>query len=113
MSPSIFACGVLTPSKPGQSSTEFLWRWREIERTERTDQLAAGGLVRGCAVILKVDGMLKRIRAQTAGVKAGKENSNRRLGNLCAALQRERDPAKIQQIKNRLSHEFFDGPDNA
>ena len=38
-----------------------------------------------------------------------KAKSNRRLKSLCGALQRERNPAKIREIKNRLSHEFYFG----
>ena len=38
-----------------------------------------------------------------------KAKSNRRLKNLCTALQRERNPAKVREIKNRLSDEFYDG----
>ena len=38
-----------------------------------------------------------------------KAKSNRRLKNLCSALQRERNPAKVQEIKNRLTHEFYHG----
>ncbi len=38
-----------------------------------------------------------------------KAKSNRRLKSLCSALQRERDPAKVRELKNRLSHEFYNG----
>ena len=38
-----------------------------------------------------------------------KAKSNRRLKNLCTALQRERNPAKVREIKNRLSHELYHG----
>ena len=38
-----------------------------------------------------------------------KAKSNRRLKSLCSALQRERNPAKVREIKNRLSHEFYHG----
>ena len=35
--------------------------------------------------------------------------SNRRLKSLCSAVQRERNPAKVRELKNRLSHEFYQG----
>ena len=38
-----------------------------------------------------------------------KEKSNRRLNRLCSALQRERNPAKIREIKDKLSQEFYFG----
>ena len=38
-----------------------------------------------------------------------KAKSNRRLKSLCSALQRERNPAKVRELKNRLSHEFYRG----
>ena len=38
-----------------------------------------------------------------------KEKSNRRLKSLSGALQRERNPVKIREIKDRLSHEFYCG----
>ena len=38
-----------------------------------------------------------------------KAKSNRRLKSLCSALQRERNPAKVRELKNRLSHEFYHG----
>ena len=38
-----------------------------------------------------------------------KAKSNRRLKSLCNALQTERNPAKVRQLKNRLSHEFYNG----
>jgi hypothetical protein len=41
--------------------------------------------------------------------QARKEQSNRRLNRLCGALQRERDPAKIREIKAKLSQEFYFG----
>ena len=38
-----------------------------------------------------------------------KAKSNQRLRNLCSALQRARNPVKIREIKNKLSHEFYFG----
>jgi hypothetical protein len=38
-----------------------------------------------------------------------KAKSDQRLRNLCHLLQRERDPGKIGQIKERLSDEFYNG----
>jgi len=38
-----------------------------------------------------------------------KAKTNRRLKSLCSALQRERNPAKVRELKNRLSHEFYHG----
>ena len=38
-----------------------------------------------------------------------KAKSNRRLKSLCSALQRERNPAKIRELKDKLSHEFYQG----
>jgi hypothetical protein len=38
-----------------------------------------------------------------------KAKSNRRLKSLCSALQRERNPAKLRDLKSRLSHEFYHG----
>ena len=40
---------------------------------------------------------------------AGREKSNQRMKDLCSALQQERDPAKVRQIKDRLTHEFYYG----
>ena len=40
-----------------------------------------------------------------------KANSNRRLESLCSALQREPNPAKIQELKTKLSQEFYHGDD--
>jgi len=45
-----------------------------------------------------------KIQGQTRKAK-----SNRRLKSLCTALQKERDPAKVREIKNRLSDEFYYG----
>jgi len=41
-----------------------------------------------------------------------KSKSNRRLKSLCSALQRERNPAKLRDLKSRLSHEFYHGDQN-
>ena len=38
-----------------------------------------------------------------------KSKSNRRLKNLCGALRRERNPAKVRVLKNRLRDEFYRG----
>lgn len=38
-----------------------------------------------------------------------KVKSNRRLKSLSGALQRERNPAKVRELKSRLSHEFYHG----
>ena len=38
-----------------------------------------------------------------------KEKSNQRLKDLCNALQQERDPAKVRQFKDSLTHEFYYG----
>ncbi len=48
-----------------------------------------------------------RLIAQKAQDRKAK--SNRRLKSLCAALERERNPAKVRQLKNRLNHEFYHG----
>ena len=45
----------------------------------------------------------------TEKAQGRKAKSNRRLKSLCAALQREPSPAKVQQLKNRLSDEFYHG----
>ena len=41
-----------------------------------------------------------------------KAESDQRLRSLCHDLEREQNPAKIRQIKDRLTHEFYYG-DNA
>ncbi|HXP61814.1 MAG TPA: hypothetical protein VN829_15070, partial [Dongiaceae bacterium] len=46
----------------------------------------------------------KKIYRQSPKVK-----SNHRLKNLCAALQRERNTAKIRELKRTLRHEFYYG----
>lgn len=46
----------------------------------------------------------ERIHRQSRKVK-----SNRRLKSLCAALQRERNAAKIRELKSTLRHEFYYG----
>jgi len=51
--------------------------------------------------------VLKRTRREKDQNR--KEKSNRRLKRLCDALQRERNPVKIREIKNRLSDEFYNG----
>jgi hypothetical protein len=38
-----------------------------------------------------------------------KTKSNRRLKELCSALQREEDPSKVRELKDRLSNEFYHG----
>ena len=38
-----------------------------------------------------------------------KAKSNRRLKNLCGALQRERNAAKARELKRSLRHEFYYG----
>ena len=38
-----------------------------------------------------------------------KAKSNRRLKSLSSALQRERNPAKVRDLKNRLTQEFYHG----
>jgi hypothetical protein len=48
-------------------------------------------------------------RLTTEKAQDRKAKSNRRLKSLCTALQRESDPAKVQELKNRLSHEFYHG----
>ena len=48
-------------------------------------------------------------RLITEKAQGRKAKSNRRLKSLCAALQPQHNPAKAQQLKNRLSHEFYHG----
>ena len=50
-----------------------------------------------------------RLLTEKAQNQARKVKSNRRLKSLCSALQQERNPAKVREIKNRLSHEFYYG----
>jgi hypothetical protein len=50
-----------------------------------------------------------RLVFATAQEQIRKEQSNRRLNRLCSALQRERNPAKIREIKDKLSQEFYFG----
>ena len=50
-----------------------------------------------------------RLLTEKAQAQTRKEKSNRRLKGLCSALQRERNPSKIRELKNRLSQEFFHG----
>jgi hypothetical protein len=50
-----------------------------------------------------------RLLSEKTESKARKAKSNRRLKTLCAELQRVRDPAKVREIKNRLSQEFYHG----
>jgi hypothetical protein len=50
-----------------------------------------------------------RLLSETSPNQSQKVKSDRRLKNLCSALQRERNPAKIRELKNRLSQEFYHG----
>ena len=50
-----------------------------------------------------------RLRAQQLRAQTRKAKSNRRLKSMCGALQGERDPAKIRELKAGLRHEFYDG----
>ena len=50
-----------------------------------------------------------RLLTEKKQQQSRKTKSNRRLKSLCSALQRERNPAKVQEIKDRLSHEFYCG----
>jgi len=38
-----------------------------------------------------------------------KAKSNQRLKKLCSALQRERSPSRVRELKAKLSHEFYRG----
>ena len=42
-------------------------------------------------------------------VQDRKAESDQRLRSLCQALQGEQNPAKIREIKDRLTHEFYHG----
>ena len=50
-----------------------------------------------------------RLLSERTQDQTRKTKSNRRLKSLCSALQRERNPAKVREIKNRLAHEFYHG----
>jgi hypothetical protein len=50
-----------------------------------------------------------RLLTEKAQDQTRKAKSNRRLKSLCSALQRERNPAKVQEVKDRLSQEFYHG----
>jgi len=54
-----------------------------------------------------------QLLTEGAFAEARKAKSNRRLKGLCTALQREQNPGKIQELKNRLSHEFYHGDEAA
>ena len=50
-----------------------------------------------------------RLLTEKTHNRGQKAKSNRRLKTLCSALQRERQPAKVRELKNKLSHEFYHG----
>ena len=50
-----------------------------------------------------------RLLAEQTRNQVRKSKSNRRLRTLCSALQKEQSPAKIRELKNRLSQEFYHG----
>jgi hypothetical protein len=50
-----------------------------------------------------------RLLIETRQDKSRRAGSDRRLKTLCSALQREQSPAKIRELKERLSHEFYNG----
>jgi len=50
-----------------------------------------------------------RLLTEKTPSQSQKAKSNRRPKSLCSALQRERNPAKVRELKNRLSHEFYHG----
>ena len=54
-----------------------------------------------------------RLLKEKVESKARKARSNRRLKTLCTALQRERDPAKVRELKSKLSREFYHGDEAA
>jgi hypothetical protein len=57
--------------------------------------------------------VLKRTKqaqaSRTTFAKARKAASNRRLKNLCSALQSERNRSKVREIKEALIEEFYRG----
>ena len=50
-----------------------------------------------------------RLLTETRTIRNEKARSNRRLKSLCSALQRERNPARIREIKSKLNQEFYHG----
>ena len=50
-----------------------------------------------------------RLLAEKKRENTRKTKSNRRLKSLCGALQRERNPARIRELKANLRHEFSRG----
>lgn len=51
----------------------------------------------------------ERLLAEAETNRNRKETSNRRLKSLCSALQREQNPARIRELKTKLSQEFYHG----
>lgn len=50
-----------------------------------------------------------RLLAKKAQEQSRKAKSDERLKQLCNALERERSPSKVQELKAKLSHEFYHG----
>ena len=48
-------------------------------------------------------------RLLSGEIQDRKVESDERMKNLCKVLQREQNPAKVQEIKDRLTHEFYHG----
>ena len=51
----------------------------------------------------------ERLATRTARDQSGKAKSNRRLKNLCGALRRESNAAKVGELKRSLRREFYYG----
>jgi hypothetical protein len=62
---------------------------------------------------ISLEAAADQLLTENASAEARKVKSNRRLKGLCTALQREHNPDKIQELKNRLSHEFYHGDEAA
>jgi hypothetical protein len=50
-----------------------------------------------------------RLLAERPQAQSRKAKSDERLKELCSALERERSPSKVGELKAKLSHEFYRG----
>src|SRR5438876_7236106 len=58
---------------------------------------------------LTLEEAANRLLRERTESKDRKARSNRRLKAICGALQRERDPTKVRELKSKLSREFYHG----
>jgi hypothetical protein len=50
-----------------------------------------------------------RLLTEKSEQQSRKIKSNQRLKSICEALEEEQNPSKVQDLKNRLSDEFYHG----